>query len=80
MQVINIPTPVCHNGQHYQGVSVHNGVEIQSKPWPCNPNRMAMDFVSCAQDTTGLYVDFGVAAVSFDDEACPVYLQLTPAA
>ena len=80
--VINVPGPVCYDGEHYDGVTIHNGVSLGQKRYPCDPedsDRRAYDFQNCAQDTSGLYLAFPFRNVEVSERPNPHYLQLMPA-
>lgn len=79
MTAINITVPVNHEGHHYQGVSVHAGVDISFTDAPCGPARQLIQFDGAENPPTGIFFD-QASCVDDKSEAVPTYLQIQPAA
>lgn len=76
---VNITVPFSHNGNHYVGVAVCDGVGISLVDAPCGPGRQLLSFSNAADAPTGIIWD-GVTAVDDKSQPAQGYLKLKPAA
>jgi len=84
--VVNVPVVVCHNGQHYEGITIHNGVAIEfDDDTSCLPEehieknqRLIVRFsnIQCG-DVAVFYDSLGMPDIG--EIPCGEYLQLIPA-
>jgi len=75
--VVNISVPVCHDGRHYNGVTIHNGVtytEVDN----CSGGK-ALEFANTSLVNPPNVNVGAISAAIVEDSACPQYLQLLPA-
>ncbi len=77
LPVINISVPVCHNGHHYKGVTVFNGVSFEMVD-NCSGGK-ALQFSNCALDNPPTPNVGAISAAIMEEKACPDYLHLKPA-
>jgi hypothetical protein len=77
-KVINISVPMSHAGQHYPGVTLHDGVSVSIVDAPCGPARQMLAFTGCAKPVKPVFLDCVSAIEDGQDKAVPGYLQLKP--
>lgn len=77
----NVAIAFSHNGQHYPGFTLHEGVSMteSGKPFPCKPNQTAYDFTNCVEDMSQTFIDRDIRInVEVGEIANHHYLQLRP--
>jgi hypothetical protein len=74
---VNYTIPINHNGKHYLGVSLHDGVDFGLIDAPCGSARQLIQFKNCSDAPTGLFWD-GVTCSDDKSPAVKEYLQLKP--
>ena len=77
MDVINLTVSVCHDGYHYDGVTVHNGVTIDMID-NCAGGK-ALQFGNCALANPPTPNVGCISAGITEAQECPSYLQLIAA-
>jgi hypothetical protein len=78
MNAVNITVPFLHNGVHYAGLSIHNGVDFELIDAPCGAGRQLIKLIGAEIYPDGIFWD-AVSAVNADEPAHPLYLQIVPA-
>ncbi len=77
-KAVNITVPCSHNGTHYRGVAMHDGVGFSLVDAPCGPARQMIQFTNTDNAPTGIFFD-QVSCVDDQSAPEPTYLQVTPA-
>lgn len=75
--VINISVNISYQGQHYAGVTMHDGVGFELADAPCGSARQVVVFEGCSTAPSGVFLD-GISCIDICDTAEPLYLQLLP--
>jgi len=78
MNAVNITVPFLFNGVHYQGMSVHNGVDFDLIDAPCGAGRQLIKLIGAENYPDGIFWD-AVSAINTVEPAHPLYLQVVPA-
>mgnify|MGYP003457063467 CR=1 FL=1 len=83
--VVNVPVAVCHNGQHYEGVTIHDGVPDEyDDASTCLPAELAGNarlmvlFKNIECGDVAIFYD-AIGAPDICKIPCGEYLQLIPA-
>jgi hypothetical protein len=75
--VINITVPVCHNGHHYRGLTVHDGVAFELVENCSGGQALQFSNTSLANPPTPNVGS--ISAATAEEVVCGEYLQLLPA-
>lgn len=78
MNAVNITVPFLFNGVHYAGMSICNGVDFELIDAPCGNGRQLIKLTGAASYPDGIFWD-AVSAVTVNEPAHPLYLQVVPA-
>lgn len=77
---LNLSVGINHNGKHYPGIAVHDGVAFDLIDSPCGPGRQLVSLTGCKEGAypTGIFWD----TTSCSNDKGPAvgkYLQVKPA-
>jgi hypothetical protein len=75
--VINISVPVCHNGHHYRGLTLHDGVSFDLVE-NCSGGQ-ALQFSGTSLENPPTPNVGSISAAIVESAVCSQYLQLLPA-
>lgn len=72
---VNLAVKTCHKGHHYEGITLHPGVDISIKPAGCGVPLSQIEFAN-TQTKPLVFVE-GITGGDIDAETpCPQYLQI----